>query len=636
MEIFKLFGSIFVDTNKAQDSLHKVSNTAGTVGNAFSKIGGLLKKLGGIMGVAFTTTAIISYGKKCVATYKDLALAETKLKTIMKERLNASDSEIKSVEKLATAQSKSGVIGKSVQLAGAQQVATYLKQGSSINKLLPSMNDLLAQQKGVNATQGDATNIANLFGKAMMGQTGALKRVGISFSDSQAKVLKYGTESEKVAMLSTVITENVGHMNKSIAKTDAGKIKQAQMRFGGLQSTIGKALLPVVAKVMDKFGKFALVLSTKVVPAIQNFGKFLAQHKTTITVVASILTGLVAGFVALKIAMGMQAIIASVTTSYSLLIVVLNFIRAKAYFAAVSFKALGASMLANPVGLVIAGIVALVVAFTLLWKKCAGFRNFWKSIWKGIKTVFSNTATNIKNKVNEIGAKFTAFKTKLGVVINWIKTHFKLIIGFIVNPFGTAFVQLYKHNAKFRAKVNQFVQGIKNLFKNGFEAIKGFITHPFQSVFSGLSNIFGKIRKAVTSLFSGLHIKTPHFVWKGGSWKDALKKVLTGNIKDVGLGVDWYAKGGIMTKPTAFGMSGNSLMVGGEAGAEAIAPISTLMNYVQQAVDNSNGSNTDVLNAIYSELHYLNNNFEPKMVKILTESVKCKFGQREIMRLVKA
>ena len=39
------------------------------------------------------------------------------------------------------------------------------------------------------------------------------------------------------------------------------------------------------------------------------------------------------------------------------------------------------------------------------------------------------------------------------------------------------------------------------------------------------------------------------------------------------IGVEWHAKGGIMTDPTMFGMNGNNAMVGGEAGPEAILPL---------------------------------------------------------------
>ena len=55
------------------------------------------------------------------------------------------------------------------------------------------------------------------------------------------------------------------------------------------------------------------------------------------------------------------------------------------------------------------------------------------------------------------------------------------------------------------------------------------------------------------------------------------------------IGIDWFANGGILTKPTAFGMNGNNIMVGGEAGKEAVAPLSDLMAYVERAVANQIG-----------------------------------------------
>ncbi len=98
--------------------------------------------------------------------------AETQLETVMRQRMDASDAEIQSIKDLASAQQELGIIGDEVQLAGAQQVATFLTQKSSIETLLPAMNNLLAQQKGFAATGSDAVNIANMMDKAMQGQTG--------------------------------------------------------------------------------------------------------------------------------------------------------------------------------------------------------------------------------------------------------------------------------------------------------------------------------------------------------------------------------------------------------------------------------------------------------------------------------
>lgn len=165
--------------------------------------------------------------------------AETKLAEVMRQRMDATDSEVESIKKLASAQQELGVIGDEVQLAGVQQLSTFINQKSSIEALLPAMNNLLAQQKGLSATGQDAVNIGNLMGKAMQGQTAALRRVGITFNAAQEQVLKYGTESQRAAMLAEVITDNVGNMNAELAKTDAGKAKQLSNAIGDMKEEVG-------------------------------------------------------------------------------------------------------------------------------------------------------------------------------------------------------------------------------------------------------------------------------------------------------------------------------------------------------------------------------------------------------------
>ena len=165
--------------------------------------------------------------------------AERKLETVMRQRMGATDAEIDSIKKLASAQQEIGVIGDEVQLSGAQQVATFLKEKASLDVLLPAMNNLLAQQKGLNATTQDAVQVGNLMGKAMQGQTGALTRVGITFTAAQEQVMKFGTESERAAMLAQIITDNVGNMNQQLAQTDSGKQKQLENTLGDVKEKMG-------------------------------------------------------------------------------------------------------------------------------------------------------------------------------------------------------------------------------------------------------------------------------------------------------------------------------------------------------------------------------------------------------------
>lgn len=175
--------------------------------------------------------------------YSNAAVASKKLEVVMRQRMDATDEDIKSIKAVTSAQKELGVIGGSVQNAGAQQVSTFLTQASSLRTLIPAMNNLLAQQKGVNATQEDAVSIGNLMGKAMQGQTSALRRVGITFTEAEEQILKYGSESERAATLAKVITNNVGEMNAKLAQTDAGKMKQLQNYIGGIKAKIGSIVV---------------------------------------------------------------------------------------------------------------------------------------------------------------------------------------------------------------------------------------------------------------------------------------------------------------------------------------------------------------------------------------------------------
>ena len=173
------------------------------------------------------------------SAYSNAELNATRLEVIMRQRMKSTDAEISSIKKLTSAQAELGIISAGVQRAGAQQLATFLYQKSSLEVLIPAMNNLVAQQRGFNAEAGDAVNVANLMGKAMMGMTSALRRVGITFTEAQEAAIKNGNEQERAAMLAQIITDNVGEMNAALAKTDAGKQKQLANEMGALKSKIG-------------------------------------------------------------------------------------------------------------------------------------------------------------------------------------------------------------------------------------------------------------------------------------------------------------------------------------------------------------------------------------------------------------
>lgn len=212
-----------------QDESEKAKRSVLTWAETAQAIDVLQSSIGELQGVVSDLTS----------AYQVQLVAETQIETIMRQRMAATDEQIQSIKNLCSAQQELGVIGDEVQLSGAQQMATFLQNKRSLDVLIPAMNNLVAQQNGLNATNQDAVSIGNMMGKAMQGQVETLQRVGITFDESQKKVLQYGTESERAAMLAKVITQNVGNMNAELAKTDAGKQKQLENTLGDIKEQMG-------------------------------------------------------------------------------------------------------------------------------------------------------------------------------------------------------------------------------------------------------------------------------------------------------------------------------------------------------------------------------------------------------------
>lgn len=207
-------------------------------------------------------------------TYAVQAQAEARLATVMRNTMDATEDEIQSIKDLASAQQQLGVVGDEVQLSGAQELATYLGKKESLEKLIPVMNDMIAQQYGYNATAESAVGIATMMGKVMEGQTKALSRYGYSFTEAQEEILKFGTEEERAATLAEVIEQSVGGVNAALAATPYGKIVQANNKFGDLKETLGSLVAPAMT-VVDNIARITI--------AIAGVGKGIATIKSLTT-----------------------------------------------------------------------------------------------------------------------------------------------------------------------------------------------------------------------------------------------------------------------------------------------------------------------------------------------------------------
>lgn len=135
------------------------------------------------------------------------------------------------------------------------------------------------------------------------------------------------------------------------------------------------------------------------------------------------------------------------------------------------------------------------------------------------------------------------------------------------------------------------INGISGTFQAVFNGISTTVGNVFHGISSTIGNVMGDAKNtvsgaldAISGFFRGLHlefpkIKLPHFSISG-TFSLAPPSVPS-------LGIEWYADGGVLMNPTMFGMNGNKAMIGGEAGPEAVAPISTLTGYISDAVNNS-------------------------------------------------
>lgn len=278
------FSSITKQASKAKASMSSMKAGVTRSCSAMKTAASSMKSTFAALGITLSGVALISFAKSAREAYQIQIEGETKLATVMRQRMGASAKEIQQIKDLCSAQQALGVIGDEVQLSGAQQLATFLKQTSSLSTLIPAMNNLIAQQKGLNATTEKAYMVGNMMGKAMQGQATALRRVGITFTEAEEKVLKYGNEQQRAAMLAQIITNNVGQMNQSLAATENGRLKQVSNTLGDIKETAGGAVTRVLTVFLPALQSLCSVLSavaTYANKAAQAFANIFGQNKTS-------------------------------------------------------------------------------------------------------------------------------------------------------------------------------------------------------------------------------------------------------------------------------------------------------------------------------------------------------------------
>lgn len=246
-------------------------------------------------------------------------------------------------------------------------------------------------------------------------------------------------------------------------------------------------------------------------------------------------------------------------------------------------------------GSIIQGAIDIItLPFQMIWENCKGIVS---SVWEGIKSVVSSAIHAVSSTIssvmsaikNVISTVWNAISSKVSSVLNTIKTTVSTVFNSVKSVASSVWNGI-------KSVISSVVDGIKSKVSSVFNGVKSTITSIFNGIKSTATSVWNGIKDAIikpveaaknavkgiidkiTGFFSGMKlelpkIKLPHFKISG--------KLSLSPPSVPHLSIDWYKEGGILTKPTVFGMNGSSLMAGGEAGKEAVLPVKGFYNQLE-------------------------------------------------------
>ena len=513
-----------------------------------------------------------------------------------------------------------GTSTESISKIAEGAIGVWATYGDSIpiESLTEAINETITVGK-VTGTMADTINWAKVsqdeLGKALSGNSEAQKAFNKAISEGEAvedafnEALATTTDTqERADIVAQFLNSTYGESKKTYdemtgsiqdAKTAENELQETQAKLAESVEPVQTALTNLKTQALE----LLLPVVEKVSQLLLDIGKWMEENPAKAEVLKAAIIGVATALGVLATALAISNLISLVQKAFALLNV---------------------TMLANPIVLVIAAITSLVAAFVYLWNNCESFREFWINLWENIKSIVSVA-------IDFIVEWFTK-------IVNFVKENWQGLLLLLVNPFVGAFKLLYDNCEGFRNFVDTWIKKIKDFFVNGFNFIKEKVVSTFTNLKNGVVNtatnikdgivsritslrdgvvsrfnsikdtatsIFNKVKTAITSPIEKARdvvknvvdkikgffnfkvelpkIKLPHFSITPKGWElgDLLKGIKPN------LGIEWYAKGAILKKPTIFGMNGNNAMVGGEAGAEAIAPITELLKYIKIGVDES-------------------------------------------------
>lgn len=533
-------GNFFTNVKKASSGIKDLkknfdSNAASVkkhssaISSAGDGIASLTKKVIGVAAAYVSIKKVTSVAKECTDKAKAAEQANVRLNTIMQQIPGITQEAKDGVAAYCKELSKQTSIGGTAQKMGASQLASFKMSADSVKKLMPSLNNLAVAQYGVRVSGDQMIQAANMLGKAYSGQTGALTRAGVVLSDTQAKIIKNGTDAQKTAALVEVLTQNFGDLAGQMANTKEGQLVRIQNAIGGIKTTIGNSLLPVVATVTEYVAEKLPTIQSAVESATGKISPYIQSAVSGIKTVLEKVTPVVGNIINTYIIPAVSAVHSFVSGVFSNIRKAFdknreNFSKTGELINAMgnAFKAFWSFVkpaLNFMKDHIIPGIVTaigwmipiLTKVYNFIAKVLTAVHGFASKVYNSVKTTFSPLVAAVKGAFSEALGAIKAFWNivKPYFVMGWnnikailsiVSVHFKGLFG-ILGAYIKARIKMAV--ALFTAVWNT-IRGIFSVVKSvltgdwrgAWEGIKGIVSTwgaYFKTVWEGIKSVFGAV-----------------------------------------------------------------------------------------------------------------------------------------------